>query len=540
MRQVARPLAELASRSDETVRDVRAKEAIWNRLSATQSPLQRWRTACTLWCARWFWPNGASPTPPEMRAALDALLKRDTTLAAAQLKTWTRIARETGARHRFFHWPLEFADVFYDESGQPRAAAGFDAVIGNPPWEMLRGDGETRDDGDAAATVRFIRESGLYRSCGHGHLNLYQPFLERALALAHNGGRVGLILPWGLAADDGAKALRETLLDRSRVHTIVGLDNASGIFPVHRGTRFLVVVASPGGVTGTIRARFGVRTLAEIDELPGREDSPAPTAYPVRLTSTVLASVGGAARRIPDVRDPRHLLFLHQLTDRFPALGSATGWSAEFGRELNATEDRASFGATGLPVIEGKNIMPFVADTRAPARIDLDRARTRLPHRGFEHSRLAYRDVSSVSNRLSLIAAIVPPLVVTTHTLFSLRTPLPLARQHFLCALFNSFVLNAVVRMLMGGHLTTSLVESLPVPGWSGDTLQRRIAALACLLARRPDCAAAHAELQASVARLYDLDSQTFHAVLQTFPLISIQERDRALRRFMNLDSTHV
>jgi len=534
MRQVARPLAELASRRDETVRDIRAKEAIWNRLSGTQSPLQRWRTACTLWCARWFWPNGAAPTPPEMRAALDALLKRDTTLAAGQLEMWTRIARETGARHRFFHWPLEFADLFYDDTGQPRAAAGFDAVIGNPPWEMLRGDGETRDDGDAAATVRFIRESGLYRSCGHGHLNLYQPFLERALSLAHRGGRVGLILPWGLAADDGAKPLRETLLDRSRVHTIVGLDNASGIFPVHRGTRFLVVIASPGGVTGTIRARFGVRTLAEIDELPGREDSPAPTAYPVRLTSTILAGVGGAARRIPDVRDPRHLSFLHELTDRFPALGSARGWSAAFSRELNATEDRASFGETGLPVIEGKDITPFVASPRASTRIDLDRARTRLPHRGFEHPRLAYRDVSSVSNRLSLIAAIVPARVVTTHTLFCLRTPLPLARQHFLCALFNSFVLNAVVRMLMGGHLTTSLVESLPVPVWSGNALQRRIAALACRLARRPDCAAAHAELQSSIARLYDLDRQTFHAVLQTFPLISIQERDRALQEFMN------
>jgi Eco57I restriction-modification methylase len=537
MRQVSRPLVELMHRRDETVRDVRAKEAVWNRLSGSQSPLERWRTACTLWCARWFWPSGSGPTPPEMRAALDALLKRDTTLAAGQLAAWIRIAGDAGARHRFFHWPLEFADVFYDESGCPRTTAGFDAVIGNPPWEMLRRDGSARGDAGAESTVKFIRESGLYPSCGHGHLNLYQPFLERALSLAHNGGRIGLILPWGLAADDGAKELREKLLDRSRVDTIVGVDNANGIFPVHRGLRFLVVIASPNGITGTIRARFGVSTLAEIDELPGREDTLAPTAYPVRLTSTVLANVGGIGRRIPDIRDLKQLGFLEQLMDRFPALGSTRGWSAEFGRELNATEDRACFGTSGLPVLEGKDITPFVADTRAAAnRIDHGVARKRLPGCAFERARLAYRDVSSVSNRVSLIAAVVPARVVTTHTLFCLRTPLPLARQHFLCALFNSFVLNAIVRMLMGGHLTTSLVESLPVPVWSGDPLQRRIAALACRLARRSDNAAGHAELQASIARLCAIDSQTFRAVLETFPLISRQERDRALQSFMNLD----
>ena len=160
----------------------------------------------------------------------------------------------------------------------------------------------------------------------------------------------------------------------------------------------------------------------------------------------------------------------------------------------------------------------------------------RLPACPFERARLAYRDVSSVSNRVSLIAAIVPARIVTTHTLFCLRTRLPLVRQHFLCALFNSFVLNAVVRMLMGGHLTTSLVEGLPVPVWSGDLLQRRIASLACRLARNADSAAMRAELQALIARLYGLDSQSFHAVLETFPLISGDERDHALKDLQNLD----
>jgi hypothetical protein len=533
IRQASIPLRELARRSDETVRDVREKEALWNQISSARSPLEPWRVACSLWCARWFWPRGSPPSTAETRAAIDALLRRDRTLAGAHLAGWIDTARSIGDGHQFFHWPLEFADLFYDDSGAPRQAAGFDAVIGNPPWEMLRNDGDGPRAG-TPAVVKFIRESGLYPGCRQGHLNLYQPFLERALSIAHGGGRVGLILPWGLAADDGAAALRKTLVERSRVHTLVGLDNAHAIFPVHRGLRFLVLVASPGGATGEIRARFGLRTIHEIDDLPAREESLDRSAYPIRLSARVLATVGGRALRIPDARDPSLLAFLQQLMARFPPLGKPGGWGAEFGRELNATEDRAAFGRTGLPIIEGKHISPFVALTNAPAhRIERERACERLSGRPFEHARLAYRDVSAVTNRLSLIAAVVPRDVVTTHTLLCLRTPAPRVRQHFLCALLNSFVLNAVVRMLMGGHVTTTLVESLPVPEWTGDATQRRIAAIACRLARSSPAAALHAELQASIARLYALDSQTFCAVLETFPLIPRQERDRALQRFV-------
>ncbi|MDE2978622.1 MAG: hypothetical protein OXU63_14040 [Acidobacteriota bacterium] len=82
-----------------------------------------WRSlkqAMDLWCACWFWPadeldSAPLPTtfadpPPETRAAA------------------ARIAAEM----RFFHWELEFPDVF-------RApGAGFDAMLGNPPWDIAK------------------------------------------------------------------------------------------------------------------------------------------------------------------------------------------------------------------------------------------------------------------------------------------------------------------------------------------------------------------------------------------------------------------
>lgn len=533
---IARPLRALTLTRDDTVDDVKMKERAWAGLAGDRSPLGQWRVAATLWCARWFWPDDAAPSPAELRAAIDGVLRNDSTLGAARLEAWISVARRLAAEWQFLHWPIEFADVFYDEAGRAKSRSGFDAVIGNPPWEMLRQDrGEAAPGltapGHRHSLVRFIRNSGLYSCCDRGHMNLYQPFLERALSIARPGGRVGLVLPWGLAVDDGAAALRARLLDDARTDTLVGLDNSAGLFPIHRGLRFAALVTSPGGTTREIRARFGVRTKDELDALSdGRETGgESESSYPIRLSPAAIRAIGGTTRRFPDLRRKDDLGLLERLARAFPRLGDSHSWAARFGRELNATEDRGCFGQHGLPVIEGKHVRPFGVDTHASAyRIARGEAMRRLPTRSFERARLAYRDVSGVGNRLSLIAAIVPADAVTTHTLFCLKTALALEQQQFLCGLLNSFVLNAIARMLMGGHLTTSLVEDLPVPAWTGGPAERRIARLARRLASRP-AIHTNALLQAAVARLYQVDPHAFANLLEHFPLVPREERDRCL-----------
>lgn len=522
MRRVAGPLADLARRRDDSVEDVRAKEAAWQQITGRGSPLARWRLACDVWCGRWFIEPRWSPQ--EIRALLDSILKQDATLGAAWTSRALNSVAAAAREQSFFHWLLEFADVFHDADGRGRDDAGFDAVVGNPPWEMVREDGGGRRD-----LVRFIRESGVYADSGRGHLNLYQPFVERTLQLLRPGGRAGLVLPWGLATDDGTAGLRARLLDRGAIDTLVGFDNASGIFPVHRGVRFMTLIATRGGGAAGFRSRFGVRDVEDIERLPGRDD-PLQTAYPVRLSTAAIAAIGGRLRRIPDVRRPSDLALLERLATSYPPLGSDRGWHARFGRELNATDDRRSFGSQGLPVIEGKHIEPFVVKVSASdTRILASEAARLLPHRRHERARLAYRDVSASTNRLSLIAALVPGGVVTTHTLFCLRTPIAIRQQYFLCGLFNSYVLNAIVRMLMGSHVTTSLVESLPVPVWMGSRLERRIAQLAHRIARGRGGLDAAAALQAAVARLYGLDRAALTQLLTGFPLIPEDERTRAL-----------
>jgi hypothetical protein len=547
MRDAARPLAALHDRREETVDDVRAKEAIWADLTSASSPLEPWRRAADLWCARWFWPAGATPlSPAELRALIDAVLRGDRTLARSHVNERLATARAVAGAHRFFHWPIEMSDIFYDRDGLPLARPGFDAVLANPPWEMLRRDAAGEDNPDSPPandadsvderrrTMRFIRESGIYSSCDRGHLNLYQPFLERALALARPGGRVGLVVPWGLATDDGAAALRRRLFDRCTLHTLVGLDNANALFPIHRGLRFMAIVASPDGPTGEVRARFGVKTTGEIDALPDCEDGLAPTAYPVRLDRRQIETVSGPSLRIPDIRDAQEFLLIERLCRQFPPLGDPAGWHASFGRELNATEDRNSFGTQGLPVIQGRHLAPFRVDATAPdARVPAETARRLLPSAPFTHRRLGYRDVSGVGNRLSLIAAIVPAGVVTTHTIFCLRPPSGRAAGdealEFLCGVLNSYVLNAIVRLLMGSHVTTTIVERLPVPAWTGDVAQRRVARMARTLGRAWS-ARVHARLQADVSAIFGLDAGELERVVAGFPLVDAGERALAVR----------
>ncbi len=246
--------------------------------------------------------------------------------------------------------------------------------MGDAPERHAREPSGARAVRRPQSLLRFIRESGLFPSCDRGHVNLYQPFLERTFSLARPGGRIGLVLPWGLAVDDGAAGLRRRMFAETEVDTIVGLDNADGLFPIHRGLRFLTLITTMGKPTGEFRARFGVRTAVDLSALPTSDASilPHPEFWPIRLTPTRVAAIGGASGRIPDLRRTQDLEWLDRLLSRHPRLGA--GWGLRFGRELNATDDRKHFGRHGLPIIDGKHVQPFVVDARAVTR-RLSRAR---------------------------------------------------------------------------------------------------------------------------------------------------------------------
>jgi hypothetical protein len=113
-------------------------------------------------------------------------------------------------------------------------------------------------------------------------------------------------------------------------------------------------------------------------------------------------------------------------------------------------------------------------------------------------------------------------------------TPASLQKQYFLCGLFNSFVVNYLVRLRVTTHVTTATVERLPIPTMAmAPAALRELAALARLLGRRDD-AAAFAQLNARTALLYQLSSDELQHVLDTFPLIPIERRQSVMTAFLS------
>ena len=137
---------------------------------------------------------------------------------------------------------------------------------------------------------------------------------------------------------------------------------------------------------------------------------------------------------------------------------------------------------------------------------------------------------------MTLIAAIIPPHVVTTHTIFCMRAPAPPNDEElhwFMCGVFNSFVANYLVRLRGGTHVTAATMELLRVPRPPRiDPAVRAIAALARRLSRQQNDTRAYVDLQVRTALLYALSREEFDHVLATFPLIEADIRDACSTAF--------
>lgn len=129
-------------------------------------------------------------------------------------------ARELSAEHRFFHWELEFPEVFIDlQHTRLKDDPGFDAVVGNPPY--------VRQEQVVEIKPYLASE---YAEVHDGAADLYVYFYCKGVGLLRSGGRLSYIVTnkWLRAAY--GERLRGYLAAAARVERIVDFGHAP-IFP---------------------------------------------------------------------------------------------------------------------------------------------------------------------------------------------------------------------------------------------------------------------------------------------------------------------
>ena len=103
--------------------------------------------------------------------------------------------------------PMDFADAFPEAMKR----GGFDAIVGNPPYDVLEKE-RGASSWPHAALSDYVRLRTAYEAALGGKLNLFRFFVVQSLALLRNEGRLGMIVPLALLADVSCARTRQHLL----------------------------------------------------------------------------------------------------------------------------------------------------------------------------------------------------------------------------------------------------------------------------------------------------------------------------------------
>ena len=292
-------------------------------------------------------------------------------------------ARRLTTEEQFLNWQVAFPGVW---SAWERAGlhGGFDAVIGNPPWDRMKlqqvewfaarrpeiamttraadrtrmitdletaGDPLAREFADASerakVAVHRARTGGEYPLLSGGDVNLYSLFVERAMTLVKPDGMVGLLTPSGIASDKTASTFFKGVATEGRLRALYDFENrrtryeAQPFFPdVDSRFKFCAFMASPTP-TKEIPAKcaFFLQDVSELDD-PDR-------CFP--LTAEDFARVNPNTGTAPIFRTRRDAALTTAIYNRLPVLvdrssGEAVkAWPVKYATMFHMTNDSGLF-----------------------------------------------------------------------------------------------------------------------------------------------------------------------------------------------------
>lgn len=523
----AASLMNLDTVGDDSIEAIREKERMYEEAIRSGDYLDG-RFWADTWCAAFVWKKTREFSYPITEEVFRRIERNPHACEPWMRKEVERLA----GTYRFFHWHLRFPDVFPlpsngsgRENDQTGWIGGFDVVLGNPPWEKIQieekhyfasidsriaaasaaerkariADLQSSAPGeyaaylgalrDVAGQTHFSRASRTFPLTGRGNVSTHSLFIEQSISLTSIHGRVGLIVPSGLATQDSQKELFKHLMFTGRLRSLYDFENRDGIFQeVHRSYKFCVLVLGPTCQGGQAEFAFYLHSIADLSE-PERHFT---------MSSADLERFSPNTLSCPTFRNRREAAIFQSAYQRAEILlneqlqSSPWGWTSTqmFNETHEATLLRrpSEPHAECLRFYEAKLIHQF--DHRYATYDVEDRSRSvstlekrdpgfevtprfyvadsvwsdRLVRKEYKRNWiLAFRRIARATDARTAIFSVLPKCVAGS------QTPVVVTDQEAclvsaLLANLNSFVFDFITRQKVGGtDLNHFIVNQLPV-----------------------------------------------------------------------------
>ncbi|MCU0443389.1 MAG: N-6 DNA methylase [Microscillaceae bacterium] len=299
---------------------------------------------------------------------------------------------------------LEFFFIYFDENGTAYSPdnQGFDGIISNPPWEIIKPIQKEFYD----ANVRYTQQIGkytldknefdqqfakkiasdeafsiawenykgfydqyknylykIYQHQGEGDLNFFKLFIERDLELIKPEGFMSLLIPSGFQTDKGGSELRKLLLKQNTLNQLFSFENKgykakesdkhkTKIFPdVHPQFKFSIINAQKIKNSSENYDFKGLFYLHHPQDLYDKQ--------PMLINAEMIKRFSADNLSIMEFRSAQDYQLCSKILDTHRLLKD---WGYDFRREFHMTDDAKLFHKVrdqNLPLYEGKMIYQF-------------------------------------------------------------------------------------------------------------------------------------------------------------------------------------
>ncbi len=369
---------------------------------------------------------------------------------------------------------------------------GFDVVLGNPPWEIVKPDlreyyaqfdpdieskltrqkAEARiaalaagdpalAEGWAAQKARIEAAAAYYKAApdytrqGRGDTATHKLFLERGYDLLKDGGRLAFVIPSGIYTDLGTMELRQMLLEEGQIEYLYNFSNERFFFPhVDHRVKFTLLGAQKGGESDGFWAtfRFDPRVAVKPDDMPSFL---ADFENKIFIREKSLARFSPDSLSIMEFQTQRDYEVSEKVYGEQPLLGEVkeAGWNIKFNNEFHFTNDRHRLNQSesGIPLYEGKMIHQFDPDYAAPKFWISKEKLSDLPQEKSDQLktyRVVHRRIARSTDERTLISTIVPPNsgCEVNATVVLVQDSDDEKDKLYLCSVLNSFILDYIIR----------------------------------------------------------------------------------------------